>query len=149
MRIRRIRKEHAFEGINATPLIDVVMVLIIFFLLVGRLANDPASGLNLPGSTVGQRQDASNVLIVTVLKADSAGAAAWVGSIARVMTEGTEVPDAASLEQIVSSKLAAQPGTTVQIRADRDLPYGSIEPVLRACGRGGARSVRLATEKLR
>ncbi|HYE02961.1 MAG TPA: biopolymer transporter ExbD [Phycisphaerales bacterium] len=146
IRSRRIRREHSFEAINVTPLIDVVMVLIIFFLIVGRLADDPAQGLRLPGSKVGQLEPGKSVLVVTILREPSG--AQWVAGAARVLVESQDMPGAEPLEALVRARLAEAPGTTVQVRADRDLPYGSIEPVLRALGRAGARSVRLATERL-
>ncbi|MFN7022096.1 MAG: ExbD/TolR family protein, partial [Phycisphaerales bacterium] len=64
-----------------------------------------------------------------------------------VQVDGETVADAAALESAVRGRILAAPLTSIQVRADRALSFGNVEPVLRACGQGGARSVRLATER--
>src|SRR5262245_29295771 len=62
---RRRRIHHPFGEINVTPLIDVVMCLIIFYLLVGKLATDRKVQIKLPESTVGAEAE-PEVLIVNI-----------------------------------------------------------------------------------
>ncbi len=146
MRHRRIKPEHGFEGVNATPLIDVVMCLIIFFLIVGKLASERGRQVKLPETSHGQSARAADPMIVNVVRPEGPGAA-WLAGLGKVFIVDREVPDAAVLESLVRDRLLERPATAVEIRADRDLPYGAVEPVLRACGQAGAANVRLATEK--
>ncbi|MBX3359104.1 MAG: biopolymer transporter ExbD [Phycisphaeraceae bacterium] len=143
----RLRRRHLeLEPINVTPLIDVVMCLIIFFLLVGKLASDRGQQVRLPETKVGEKVRATDPLIVDVTTVDP-GETAWLGGAARVTVAGRDVRDADALEAIIRGRLLDRPATAVEIRADRELSYGAVEPILRACGKAGAKSVRLATEK--
>jgi biopolymer transport protein ExbD len=152
MRLRRTSgNQHGFHGINATPLIDVVMCLIIFFLLVGKLAVDQGGGVVLPKSGAGKTDPAENMLTVNIAPAPGEGMPAGVdpwapGATATVL--GQFVPNAGAMEALVREKLRSDPTAVVQIRAHRELPFGAVEPVIRACGRGGATTIRLVTEKV-
>lgn len=138
----------SFEAVNVTPLIDVVMCLIIFFLIVGKLATDRGIPVRLPQTGVGQEENAAAVMIVTVARAaDGLPGAGWAALGVVVQIDGQNVVDAKALENAVRAKMAVQPALSIQVRADRELSFGSVEPVLRAAGLGGARSVRLATER--
>lgn len=151
MRIRRLHiSSPGAEAVNATPLIDVVMCLIVFFLIVGKLSSERGFPVNLPQTGVGQDEKSASVLIVTVSKA-AEDAPRTTGSWAlygiSVQADGLATDTPKSLEAMVRGKLSENPQASVQIRADRELPFGAIEPVLRAAGQGGAKSVRLATER--
>jgi biopolymer transport protein ExbD len=158
MRRRSITGQQShFEGINATPLIDVVMCLIIFFLIVGKLATDRGAAVKLPESAAGAEERSRNVLVVTVARLPGAGvtanaspsraAATWADLGVRVQLDGDDQRDSKSLEGAVRIRMAGSPELSVQVRADRDLPFGLIEPVLRACGNAGAKGVRFAAER--
>jgi biopolymer transport protein ExbD len=152
MRLRRTSAQsHGFHGINATPLIDVVMCLIIFFLLVGKLAVDQGGGVLLPKSGAGKTDPAENMLTVNIAPVPAEGMPAGVepwapGATATVL--GQLVPNPGAMEALVREKLLTDQKAVVQIRAHRDLPFAAVEPVIRACGRGGATTIRLVTEKV-
>lgn len=136
------------EAVNVTPLIDVVMCLIIFFLIVGKLATDRGAPVNLPRTGIGQDEQSTALLVVTVVKVGADDPkTGWGAYGVHVQADGQSLGFPKDLESAVRVKLAANPAASVQVRADRDLPYASIEPVLRAVGLGGAKSVRLATER--
>lgn len=127
--------------INVTPLIDVVMCLIIFYLLVGRLAMDRQAGVQLPGSKVGVEEEASKSLVINVLRGDGT-------SQAGVMIDGRPV-DAPTLKERLRIHAGATPETAplVQIRADRRLNYASVAPVLAACREAGLKGVLLTAQR--
>jgi biopolymer transport protein ExbD len=124
-----------------TPLIDVVMCLIIFYLLVGRLAMDRQAGVKLPRSAVGAEVPHANSLIINVLKGEGDAAAG-------VMIDGRTV-DAAVLRERLMLHAGAKPDAAalVQIRADRRLAYSSVSPILAACREAGLKSVLLTTHR--
>lgn len=127
--------------INVTPLIDVVMCLIIFYLLVGRLATDRQAGVQLPGSKVGVEESASKSLVINVLKGED-------GAAAGVVIEGKTI-DAPTLKERLRLHAGATPESAplVQIRADRRLAYSSVSPVLAACREAGLKSVLLTAQR--
>ncbi len=135
MRDRRLHAASPVGKINVTPLIDVVMCLIIFYLLVGRLAYDRAAQVQLPRSMIGAESPKSEGLIINIAMEGDA--------TAQILVDGRPV----ELEGL-AAMLEAQPKSgAVQIRADRRLPYGSISPVVDACRKAGLQSVRLTAAR--
>lgn len=127
----------AFAKINVTPLIDVVMCLIIFYLLVFRLASDRLTPVDLPSTATGTRSEQTRSLVITI-----------TGSPRRIVVDGVEVP-ASGLPGVLAARMPADPAARppVQVRADRSLPYADVAPVLDACRAAGVASVRLVTER--
>jgi biopolymer transport protein ExbD len=143
MRVRTFQpRSEASIKLNVTPLIDVVMVLIVFFLIVGKLAADRSAFVKLPVTSAG---DPSVVRGVTVALLPSAEGSAGVPEI---LVDGQTVP----LEQLgeaLNLRLPELAGGTQQtpvlLRADRGLPYGMVKPVIAACRGVGITSLRLVS----
>lgn len=134
---RRILPHHPFGDVNVTPLIDVVMCMVVFFLIVGKLAADQRAQLRLPETRSGLSRSAQDVLVINVLAGEDGAA--------RLVVDNEHVaPD--RLGDLVAARLADKPRTVVQLRASRELPYGAVRPVLGACRSAGVTSVRLAAE---
>lgn len=116
--------------LNVTPMIDVVMCLIIFFLIVGKLAADKLAAVDLPPGSAGAEVVGLDPVIVNLLDD---------GGELTILVDGFEL----SRDRL---GMALEPGRTVEIRASRSLPYGLVKPVLTACREAGVGSVSLATE---
>jgi len=129
------------------------MCLIIFFLIVGKLSSDRGLAVRLPGAIRGVDESSPAVMIVTVAQLAGAPAAiadlstGWKAFGVTVQADGEAMPDGKALESAVRGRLSLAPALSIQIRADRDLPFGAVEPVLRSCGQAGAKSVRFAAER--
>src|SRR5262245_38879446 len=139
MRFRPLHPHQPSGKINVTPLIDVVMVLIIFYLIVGKLAAERQGHVELPSSAVGAQVDTHDPVIVTIEpgEPDSPGP--------KILVNGHDVPPG-SLESVLRTRVAADPGATiVQVRGDRRLPYSDIAPVIKACRDAGLVTLRLVT----
>jgi biopolymer transport protein ExbD len=67
--------------------------------------------------------------------------------VARVSVQGQVLGDSSALESRLRDLVTKDPEVGIRVRADESLPFGAIEPVLQACSRAGASSVRLATER--
>ncbi len=136
---------HSIGKVNVTPLIDVVMCLIIFFLIVGRLAAHKP--IQLPETESGEDPSKTSPIVVEV---DLPGNPEAVEP--RVMLGGrsvgldalaTAVKDAVRIE---GSEKSQRP---VHLKAPRELPYAMLAPVLKVCRGAGLTSVRLVTERSR
>lgn len=151
-----------FHGVNVTPLIDVVMCLIVFFLIVGKLAHDQVAGLRLPTTAFGQTADPRSMVVISIApaKPGDEGAARWGSeaspAIVSIRAAGqfspSAVKDEAALEAAIRDAFksidpASPNSAPVQVRADRNAPFGLVEPVLRVCQRMGLTSVLLVTER--
>lgn len=134
MKRRAFQAPTPFGKINVTPMIDVVMCLIVFYLIVGRLAADQRSGMRLPESQIGLTDKAQELLIVNVLPDG------------RIVIDAQAIP-AAALAATIRERLAAKPDVVVEIRGARELPFASVSGVIAACKEAGVASVRLATER--
>jgi len=121
----------AVGHINVTPLIDVVMCLIIFYLIVGQLASARIEEVNLPTTRAGVETRPGEGLVINILP----GAKVHLGV------------DAVSITELGRALKARGGGQEVQIRADKSLSYGDVQPVLRACREAGLTKVRLVTQK--
>jgi len=150
MRLRRhIHAGTGVEAINATPLVDVVMCLIVFFLIVGKLATENGPAVPLPRTNVGQDEQSASVMIVTISRAaEGMPKIGWGAYGIEVHADGQPTSNPKDLENAVRGKLAANPAASIQIRGDRNLAWGAISPVLDAARNGGASSTRMATERL-
>lgn len=128
------RHTSAVGKINVTPLIDVVMCLIIFYLLVFRLAVQRQANVDLPATGVGITAEVSSAIVIVV-----------TGSPTRILVEGQEVAPQ-DLARVLQARGAGR-DQPVQIRADRTLPYAAIAPVVEACRAAGVAGVDLITER--
>ena len=118
--------------INVTPMIDVVMCLIVFFLIVGKLAADRLAPVELPEGGSGQERLGADPIIVNVVPGDG-------GEGVEVIVDGLVIaPD--RLGGVLT------PGRAVELRASRRLAYGQVRPVLDACRAAGVPRISLATE---
>jgi biopolymer transport protein ExbD len=111
------------DRINMTPMIDVTFLLIIFFLLSSRLAQQEAINLELPAAASGvpASDDQRPRLTMNV----SATGSVMFGN--RQM----QPQQMAGRLRIERDRLGSD--LEVHIRADRAIPYGAIEPILLAC----------------
>lgn len=139
-----------------TPLIDVVMVLIIFFLIVGKMAHDRSAAVDLPATRTGVSETVAAPLVINVVMTAEgelgAGAGAGAGGGDSrgepVIVIDQQTIAIADLAGLIRTRAAVQPELVVQIRADRRLPYGRVAPVLSACRDAGLASVRLVSARL-
>ena len=67
-----VRPDGSAGHLNVTPLIDIVMVLIIFFLLVGQLAMDRKGAVDLPEAASGEPATVEHAPIAVAIGPDLA-----------------------------------------------------------------------------
>ncbi len=116
-------------------MIDVVMVLIIFYLMVGQLAIDRRTEIAPPITTTGinETQDRDPILI-------------GVHRDGEITLNGEPI-SRARLEGEISGQIRRDPSLTVRLRADRDAPFGVVRPVLGDIRNAGVDQVELVTEQ--
>jgi biopolymer transport protein ExbD len=137
VKLRSFQRSGPAGKINVTPLIDVVMVLIIFYLIVGKMASDRKAPVSLPSSAIGTSEEGGGKTIVLTIR-DQSGKA-------QVLLDGAEITNIASLVPMLTGMDASK--RVVQLRADKTLAYGAVAPVLEACRSAGIASVKLATQR--
>ncbi len=116
-----------------TPMIDIVFLLIIFFLVASHFVkSETQAPVELPQATLAAQDEEVNPrrIIVTVSP---------VGEYS-VANRGYTL---AEVQAMIESDRRDSPaeGREIRIRGDRDTPYEYIKPLLLACARAGIRDV--------
>ena len=117
--------------VSLTPLIDVVFLLIIFFLVSSHLSRrENLTPVTLPSAATGRSVDERPRLTVTVQRGG------------KIRVAGTEQ----TMAQF-SDRLRTDDGTTpaLRIRCDADALYQTLSPVLSAAAVAGCTDIVLAT----
>ncbi len=126
-------------GFNMTPMIDVVFLLIIFFLVSSHLARQEIQlDLDLPDAASGRQADEIDVRRVVVNVLHEAPPE-------RRIQVGGHVMNLDQLARLIRyESQATSDELEFRIRTDRRVPYREIEPILLACQRAGVWNVSFA-----
>ena len=133
----RIRPQSAITSLSLTPLIDVVFLLLIFFLVATRFAEEEHElDLELPSATEARPLVARPREIFVNI--DQQG---------RFYMDG-EFLASDGLEQRLSLAALHNPaGQTVIIRADGKCKFSDVAAATDACHRAGIHDIRLHSQK--
>ncbi|MBL8022952.1 MAG: biopolymer transporter ExbD [Elusimicrobia bacterium] len=120
--------EGLITGINVTPLVDVVLVLLIIFMATAPLIAKRALTVHVPRAATGER--ASSSLQVT-LTADQ-----------KIRLESS-LFDLAGLLQELKKRQAHEPELRLTVAAEEGLPYGAVVELLDTIRTSGVKRVAL------
>ncbi len=114
----------ARSGINMTPMIDVVFLLIIFFLVSSHLAHQESTlPVSLPIAASADDDPNSSQPRITLTVTDDG-----------LMHMGGQLVGLEQLPQRLAKAIESYGGDVeVRVRASRDLPYQQVEPVMVRC----------------
>ena len=122
---------------NMTPMIDVVFLLIIFFLVSSHLAKQEVHmNLPLPDAQSGIQAENSKLPRV-VVNISSEGAL-------RIRMAGRQLTLEQFQERLVKRREKYGQDLEVRIRSDRSVPYRNISPVMQRCAEAGIWNVTFA-----
>ncbi|MFN7733966.1 MAG: ExbD/TolR family protein [Pirellula sp.] len=133
----QLNKGRALDSLNLTPLIDVVFLLLIFFLVATQFSQDDQQlPIKLPS--------ARNALPMTVVPEELV---VNIGADGTYMVRGERV-NAERLEAILAQSVADNPvQQTVILRGDRRTEFQSVVTVIDICNRVKVPSYRITTSK--
>ncbi len=120
-------------GINVTPLVDIMLVLLIVFMVTAHFVQDSGIKINLP-KTATAESSVTSALTVTM---DSAGQIHLMDTVV----------DLNGLRANLEREAKLNPGVRVTLAADQDLSYRSVVGVLDLIKQAGVTRVALAGEK--
>lgn len=118
--------------INITPLIDVVFLLLIFFVVTSTFLEQPGIDLSLPEASsaeIAERED-----VVVQLAADG-----------QIYLQDAPVAPEALFEQI-EERLQTSGTDRVILEADERVPHGRVVEAMDAARRAGATALVVATQ---
>ena len=131
---RRIKKKNEESEINITPLLDIVFIMLIFFIVTTSFVKEISIDVNRPTKSPIKEQKKSDVISVRIL--DS-------GQI--LIQERLISLDAVRAN--IESSLALKPQASVVVVSDRDADAGLLVRVIDQSRLAGASSVSLAAQK--
>ncbi|MGL4402379.1 MAG: ExbD/TolR family protein [Fusobacteriaceae bacterium] len=144
MKLERSKRRKSGELIlELTPLIDVVFLLLIFF-LVATSFEDTKSGvkIDVPASSMKELIEVKDLQVTITSKKE----------ISLIFQEGgsskTQATDAKGLRALLISKLQNNEKKNVLISADKSLDYGYIMNIMTLVKESGASSLDLDTTSL-
>ncbi|MDH4036999.1 MAG: biopolymer transporter ExbD [Candidatus Krumholzibacteria bacterium] len=130
MELRRARKRSVI--INLTSLIDVLFLLLIFFIVSTTFVSQPAISLQLPEARNAEAVRQSPIVVYM----DESGA----------VFVNDEPIEPALLEQALINRLADQDEKAVVLKADSRVSHGAVIHVLDLIKGAGVKKLTVATE---
>lgn len=124
---------------NLTPLIDIVFLLLIFFMLTSHFVNQQSLNIELPKAETGESLGEDKVLEI-IINAD--------GKIN--YKENSFANDATSLEKLqalLRADLSVAAEKNIRIKGDQSVNFGKAVEILDMARQAGASGVDIVTEQ--
>ena len=135
---RRLSKSLPEDDFPMTPMIDMVFLLLVFFMTVSTLAQaDRKVKLDLPESASSKVPE--NMSNRGTISLDVEGRI-FIGQQPQTLNQ---------MQISIKEFMASNPDLRIHLRADRATPYEAIKKVLRACAEAGAHEVIYAAYEMR
>jgi biopolymer transport protein ExbD/biopolymer transport protein TolR len=131
-RIERAALPQPMSDINMTPLIDVMLVLLVIFIITAPLLATSLK-LDLPRSDAGTPVQSPHVLQVAIAPSGE------------LLIDEKPVPDA-EFDARAAQAARANADTEVQLRADRQLPYGTVAELIGRLQKAGLNRIAFVTQ---
>lgn len=123
-----------------TPMIDMVFLLLVFFMTVSNLAQaERAKEVDLPESAESDVPEANELSGRGTISLDAEG----------VIYLGMTPVTLEDMKASMKTSLRETPELRIHLRADQATPYFEIKKVLKACAEVGAYEVIYATYQMR
>lgn len=119
---------------NLTPLIDIVFLLLVFFMLTSHFVQEQALDIDLPVADSGEAVTEDNQLEVVL-------------SPEGHLLIDDHIVETDNLEAVLRQHLEGRDDKLVRVRGDRGAPLGKAVSVLDAARKAGADGVDIVTEQ--
>ena len=141
MKLDRIKRRSGGDLIlEMTPLIDVVFLLLIFFMLATTFDERSAFKIDLPKSTVAKTKETLKEVQVLVDKDKNIYLSYTENNISQ-----QEKLELSNFVSVVSAKLNNSQSKDVMISADKTIDYGFIVEIMSLLKESGASAINIDT----
>lgn len=121
--------------VSMAPLIDVVFLLLIFFMVTTVFPENRALVIQKPESEVAEKMVMKKITFV-------------VGNEGQIEFKGQAI-QLQDIKRLVEEQLRSLPDTAVLVQIDKNAPTELFIKVLDACKLGGAKQVGIATDAVK
>jgi biopolymer transport protein ExbD len=118
--------------VNLTPMLDVVFIMLIFFIVTASFVKESGLEISRPGASTAVRKERGNILIA-------------IGANDQIWMNRRQV-DPRALRANIERMHAENPQGAVIIQADKDSKTGLLVKVMDAARAAGVKSVSLAAD---
>lgn len=130
---RNAKAEEEVQAIDLTPMLDVVFIMLIFFIVTASFIKEAGVEVNRPEATTWSEKKSASILIAVNDKNEI-----WIDKN-RVDTRG--------VRQVIERLLAENPKGTVVIQSDSEAKIELIVEITNAAREAGVDNVAVSTEK--
>jgi biopolymer transport protein ExbD len=127
------------------PLINVVFLMLIFFMIAGRITTPDALPVEPPTSAQGQPLPPEPV----VLLMDAEGNLAWDGEVISLPELGTRLADWTARFSGPGRGDGPSPGVAITLKADAAVRHAQLRPLLERLQAAGVERLRLSSKPAR
>ena len=131
MRRRQNRRKSESE-VNLTPMLDVVFIMLIFFIVTASFVKESGIEISRPGASTAVRKEKGNILI-----AISANDQIWMNR---------RQVDPRAMRANIERMHAENPQGSVVIQADKAAKTGFLVQVMDAARQAGVKDISLAAD---
>lgn len=126
-------EDDGITGINVTPLVDVMLVLLIIFMVTANYIQNDSIGLSLPKSETAKGNSEPTDLEFTI---KSNGTYLYKG----------ESIELASVEGIIEEEKKVNPKLEVTVSADQDVSHGKVMKLIDTVRKNGVTDFAISVE---
>jgi biopolymer transport protein ExbD len=127
------KPEEEAQAIDLTPMLDVVFIMLIFFIVTATFIKETGVEVNRPEATTWDEKKNANILIA-------------VNDSNEIWVDKNRV-DPRGVRQVIERLLAENPKGTVVIQADNDAQLEMIVEITNAAREAGVDNVAISTKK--
>lgn len=129
---RRRQKASDDVGVDLTPMLDVVFIMLIFFIVTASFVKESGLDVNRPDAATAERKERGNILVA-------------ISDSDQIWIDRRQV-DARAIRAHIERMHAENPQGSVVIQADKNSRTGLLVQVMDAARLAGVDNVSLAAE---
>ncbi len=129
---RRRKAESEEEEVNLTPMLDVVFILLIFFIVTASFVKESGLEINRPDAATAVRKERGNILVA-------------ITPTGQIWIDRRQV-DVRAVRANIERLHAENPQGAVVIQADRESKNGLLVEVMDAAKLAGVENISIAAE---
>jgi biopolymer transport protein ExbD len=128
----RKKKQRKQTEVNVTPMLDVVFIMLIFFIVTASFVKESGIDINRPGASTAERKERGNILVA-------------ISDTGQIWIDKRQV-DPRAVRANIERLHAENPQGAVVIQADRDSKSGLVVEVMDAARLAGVANVSIAAD---
>jgi biopolymer transport protein ExbD len=129
---RKVRVEEEDAAIDMTPMLDIVFIMLIFFIVTTVFVKEAGIEVNKPGATESIKPKNANIFIAVNERGD-----VWIDK---------HLVDVDTVRANLERLMAEQPSDVIIIQADKNAEHGVVVAVMDQIKAAGIDRISIATE---